>query len=152
MTIRIKNGPRNILLIVVALTLSAGCSSGRSIHKACTGTPAEFKLKIKLNKDGSPKEVRHDYLLGSKADKIEVCPGDSVRWRQHNKKSFSIGFATTSPFSSPILVSAPEPGGVEKVLDTILTDSPDGEYKYTVTVTVPGTPNPVLDPIIIVDR
>jgi plastocyanin len=150
MTIRSNTATRNLLLLAVAIAMSTGCTSGRPFGKACTDKAAKFKLKIKLKENGSPKEVRHDYIFGSNADEITVCPGDRVTWRQHDNKKFSITFNAGSPVGTPNQSSAPDQYKVESVADAIRENAPDGRYKYDVTI--PGTPEPVLDPIIIVDR
>jgi hypothetical protein len=147
---------RGAFLIAVAFLFSVGCSAPELLDCNDPAREKEHKLKIKLKADDSPDKVVYE-SSDAPADEIHVCRGDVVRWKQ-NKKDFKIGFKDDSDRDgdidandSPFAWSEDNSDSNREVFGTVRTDAVE-EVRYKYTVTIPATPDPELDPIIIVDR
>jgi len=147
-------------LIATGLMFSASCSvkDAKTIDCGDPGRNPEHRLKIKVKPNGSPKDVVQDVLFGGTAKELHVCRGDTVIWKHKKKKAFIIGFEKDSDNSGKVDEEDSSFDWTEQnssskfeIIGTVRNDAVVG-VKYDYSLTIPNTPEPKLDPIIIVDR
>ncbi len=160
MTTRINNRSCSAVLIATVLVFSAGCGmkDAKTIDCSDPARKTDHRLRIKVKWNGSPKDVVHEDFPWWTAKELHVCHGDTVLWKHKKKKAFIISFekdsnndgnvdAEDSSFDWADQNSNP----AHEVIGTIRNGSVVGT-KYDYSLTIPNTPEPKLDPIIIVDR
>lgn len=129
--------------VFLLLAITAGVASVASAQDdPCDREPREFSLKIKVKND-IPTEVVKGLFGWENADRINVCRGDTIKWKIQHSNEYQLRFQNGTPVGGDKLDSR---NG--KVETTVRDDAERGrEYKYDIALIDGG----VLDPIIILD-
>jgi hypothetical protein len=136
-----------VLLLGVAAVAVSACV-GEPLVCGQSPVPTERKLKFSTDANGCVVAVKKDD--GSDGNNLEVCRGDTVKWKvkvdkTNGDKKKAVAFTGDSPFSWN------DSSYQEDTIDgTVRPDAADKSYKYSVKTE--GGPNNgcPLDPMIIV--
>lgn len=129
--------------MIVLFGTAAGVATIASAQgDPCDREPREFSLKIKVKND-VPTEVVKGLFGWENADRINVCRGDTIKWKIQHSNEYQLRFPNGTPVGGDKLDSR---NG--KIETTVRSDAERGrEYKYDIALSGGG----VLDPIIILD-
>lgn len=130
---------------IAGIILILGTAAGIALAQGdpCDRDSKVFSLKIKVKND-VPVEVVKGLFGWENANEINVCRGDTIKWKIQHRNDYELRFRDASPLAAGKNVRS-QSGKIET---TVRDDAERGiRYKYDIALDGGGT----WDPIIILD-